>query len=98
MEETFVLNLTTMAAIGGIMGILTGAISFLTKTLIASKDVQIESLKAEMLRREEQMQKDIDYYRDFTQYLLEPAEQVVRDNTMMQQRRPPKPRDTETGG
>jgi hypothetical protein len=81
MEETFVLNLTTMAAIGGIMGILTGAISFLARALIASKDVQIESLKAEMLRREEQMQKDIDYYRDFSQYLLEPAEALVREAT-----------------
>lgn len=63
------------------MGVLTGAISFLARALIASKDVQIESLKAEMLRREEQMQKDIDYYRDFSQYLLEPAEALVREAT-----------------
>jgi len=81
MEETFVLNLTTMAAIGGIMGVLTGAISFLARQLISSKDKQIEDLKAEMLRREEQMQKDIDYYRDFSQYLLEPAEAMVREAT-----------------
>ena len=52
-EPQFVLNTTTLAAIGGIMGVLTGAISFLTKALLDSKEKQIAEL-----------QKDRDYYRD----------------------------------
>jgi hypothetical protein len=64
-EPQFVLNATTLAAIGGIMGVLTGAISFLTKSLLESKDKQIEDLKQINLHNEETLVRDRDYWRDY---------------------------------
>jgi hypothetical protein len=63
-EPQFVLNATTLAAIGGMMGVLTGAISFLTRALLQSKDKQIEDLKRSNLHTEEMIAKDRDYWRD----------------------------------
>lgn len=63
-EPQFVLNTTTLAAIGGIMGVLTGAISFLTKALLDSKDKQIADLKAIALHTEETTGAERDYWRE----------------------------------
>lgn len=78
-DEQFVLNLTTLAAIGGIMGVLTGAISFLTKALISSKDEQIAHVKEQQVRNEKRMAREIEYWRSFSVHLLEPAEQARLD-------------------
>jgi hypothetical protein len=59
-EPQFILNTTTLAAIGGIMGVLTGAISFLTRQLLRSKNDQIKALE-----------KDRDFYRDHVMGELE---------------------------
>jgi hypothetical protein len=75
-EQQFVLNLTTLAAIGGIMGVLTGAISYLSKALIESKDRQIEDLKEMMARNDKMLRRDNEYWRSFSVHLLEPAEQA----------------------
>jgi NAD kinase len=75
-NEQFVLNLTTLAAIGGIMGVLTGAISFLTKALISSKDEQIAHIKEQQERNEKRMAREVEYWRSFSVHLLEPAEQA----------------------
>jgi hypothetical protein len=59
-EPQFVLNTTTLAAIGGIMGVLTGAISFLTRQLLKSKNDQIRALE-----------KDRDFYREHVMVEIE---------------------------
>jgi hypothetical protein len=75
-DEQFVLNLTTLAAIGGIMGVLTGAISYLSKALIESKDKQIVDLKEMMDHNEKMLRRENEYWRSFSVHLLEPAEQA----------------------
>ena len=74
--EQFVLNLTTLAAIGGIMGVLTGAISFLTRSLLEAKDKQIADMKESTARTEKVLRRELDYWRSFSVHLLEPAEQA----------------------
>jgi hypothetical protein len=72
-DEQFVLNLTTLAAIGGIMGVLTGAISYLSKALIESKDKQILDLKEIMDHNEKMLRRENEYWRSFS---VQPAEQA----------------------
>jgi hypothetical protein len=62
----FELNGTTLAALGGIMGVLAGAITYLMKHLLASKDQQIDDLAA-----------DRDYWRGFAMSMLGPAEKAA---------------------
>lgn len=70
-QPTFVLDGSTLAAIGGVIGALAGAITFLFRQLIASKDAQIAALIAEMrdqravmMEQIEALKRDRDYFRD----------------------------------
>jgi hypothetical protein len=92
-EPQFVLNTTTLAAIGGIMGVLTGAISFLCKALLDSKDHQIKDLKTAVVHIEETYGADRDYWRDFAVRLLEPAERAMLEETLNRINAPPAKQD-----
>jgi hypothetical protein len=65
-EPQFVLNATTLAAIGGVMGVLTGAISFLTRSLLKSKNDQIKALTS-----------DRDYWRAHVMHEIETLDSRV---------------------
>lgn len=58
------------------MGVLTGAISYLTRTLLEAKDKQIADLKEASIHNEKVMRKEVEYWRSFSVHLLEPAEQA----------------------
>ena len=62
MEEStqYVINGQALAAIGGILGALTGIISWLLRKLLRAKDDQIAEAKAQT----EHMEHDRDYWRD----------------------------------
>lgn len=59
-DPPIILNSATLLAIGGLMGVLTGAITFLTRQLLRSKNSQIEDMK-----------QDRDYWRDKMMHLVE---------------------------
>lgn len=56
----------TLAAIGGLLGALTGIISWLLRKLLRSKDEQIETAKAQT----EHVEHDRDYWRDLAMRLM----------------------------
>lgn len=57
---TFVLSSTTLAVIGALIGSLAGAISFLFRQLVASKDSQIAAITREMELQRQVMLGQID--------------------------------------
>lgn len=65
--EGFVLNGSTLAAIGALLGALSGAITFLFKALMASKDAEIAAImeinKRLVLERDARAS-ERDYFRD----------------------------------
>jgi hypothetical protein len=63
---TYVLDGTTLAAIGGILGALTGIISWLLRKLLRAKDEQITEAKAQT----EKTEHDRDYWRDLAMRLM----------------------------
>ena len=62
----YVLDGTTLAAIGGILGALTGIISWLLRKLLRAKDDQI----AEARQQTEKTEHDRDYWRDLAMRLM----------------------------
>jgi hypothetical protein len=66
----YVVNADTLAAIGGIMGALTGIISWLMRRLLKTKDEQIEDLKSQLGHVEATIGRDRDYYRDLSMRLM----------------------------
>ena len=72
MEESqqYVLSGHSIAAIGGVLGALTGIISWLLRKLLRSKDEQIEDIKTQAAHTEETLTHDRDYWRDYTMRLL----------------------------
>lgn len=50
MDPAFTLSGSTLAAIGTVLGALSGAITFLFKQLVASKDAQIRAQQEEIVR------------------------------------------------
>ncbi|HKA95280.1 MAG TPA: hypothetical protein VKD66_03355 [Streptosporangiaceae bacterium] len=71
MEPVFTLSGSTLAAIGAVLGALSGAITFLFRQLVASKDAQIASLKQEieaqrgvMMAEIHSLKQERDYFRD----------------------------------
>ena len=63
---TYVLDGTTLAAIGGILGALTGIICCLLRKLLRAKDDQI----AEQKNQTEKAEHDRDYWRDLCMRLM----------------------------
>ena len=70
-QPTFVLDSSTLLTIGAMIGALAGAIGFLFRALIASKDDQIAALIREiaaqrtvMLGEIEALKRDRDYFRE----------------------------------
>jgi hypothetical protein len=63
---TYVLDGTTLAAIGGILGALTGIISWLLRKLLRAKDEQI----TEARQQTEKTEHDRDYWRDLAMRLM----------------------------
>lgn len=78
-EPQYVLSATSLAIIGGVIGVLTGAVSFLTRQLLKAKNNQIEELKQSALHTEDALQRDRDYWRNQALRLLEvhPAERAL---------------------
>jgi hypothetical protein len=70
-EDLFVLNATTLAAIGGLLGALTGTISWLIRRLLRTKDEQLADLKKTCAQAEEALVKDRDYWRSITMKRLD---------------------------
>jgi len=71
MEPVFTLSGSTLAAIGAVLGALSGAITFLFRQLVASKDAQIAALAREIEAQRTVMMAEIhslkserDYFRD----------------------------------
>jgi hypothetical protein len=62
----YVLDGTTLAAIGGILGALTGIISWLLRKLLRAKDDQITAQKDQT----EKAEHDRDYWRDLAMRLM----------------------------
>ena len=60
LEDLFILNATTLAVLGTIMGALAGALSFVTRALLKSKHDEIETLKDENA----QLRTERDFFRD----------------------------------
>ena len=95
MEDTsgqqFVLNPATLLAIGGIMGVLTGAIGKLFQSLMETKSEQITDLKTQVAA----MTEDRDFWRDQAAIMAKPAERaldIADDVLEQQQQRPRRPR------
>jgi hypothetical protein len=65
-QVTYVLDGTTLAAIGGVLGALTGVISWLLRKLLRSKDEQIEEAR----QQTEKAEHDRDYWRDLAMRLM----------------------------
>ena len=81
-QPTFVLDGSTLAVIGALIGSLAGAITFLFRQLVAAKDSQIASLiaeiaaqRTEMIGQIEALKRDRDYFRES---FLERSSQHVR--------------------
>lgn len=84
-NDLFVLNGTTLAAIGGLLGALAGAIAFLTRQLLTAKDEQVKAAGAERDRYREER----DYFRDQVKLrdrLVERASDTASEATMLAQR------------
>jgi hypothetical protein len=64
--ETYAVDGTSLAAVGGILGALTGLITWLLRMLLRSKDQQIKKAQDET----EHMEHDRDYWRDRTLRLM----------------------------
>lgn len=62
----FELNGTTLTGIGAVLGALVGALSFVFRQLIVSKDAQIQDLKGER-----------DYWRSFSMTMMQANEKVL---------------------
>jgi hypothetical protein len=65
-EESFVVGGQTLLTIGGLLGALTGIISWLLRKLLRSKDDQVAEAKAQV----EHMEHDRDYWRDLAMRLM----------------------------
>lgn len=59
-QPSFVLDGSTLAAIGAILGALTGAITFLFRQLITAKDAQIAALLTDMKEQRTTMMTQIE--------------------------------------
>ena len=73
MDPSFALNGSTLATIGALLGALSGAITWLTKALLSSKDEQIQQAtrEADLARMER------DYFRDVTLRMLDKGERAA---------------------
>jgi len=73
-EPQYVMDGATLAAIGGILGALTGIISWLLRKLLRSKEEQI----AEARTQTEHVEHDRDYWRDLAMRLMSERGEHVR--------------------
>ena len=64
--ETVPVDSTTLVTIGGVLGALTGVISWLLRKLLRSKDEQIEEAR----QQTEKAEHDRDYWRDLAMRLM----------------------------
>ena len=64
--ETIPVNSQTLVTIGGVLGALTGVISWLLRKLLRSKDEQIEEAR----QQTEKAEHDRDYWRDLAMRLM----------------------------
>ena len=65
---------TTLVAIGGVLGALTGIISWLLRRLLKAKDEQITEARAQT----EHVEHDRDYWRDLAMRLMSERGEHVR--------------------
>jgi hypothetical protein len=70
-EDLFIATPATIAAIGGLVGALTGTITWLIRRLLKMKDEQLADLKKACAQAEEALVKDRDYWRSITMKRLE---------------------------
>lgn len=64
--ESIPVDTTSLAALGGLLGALTGIISWLLRKLLRSKDEQVAEAKGQV----EHMEHDRDYWRDLAMRLM----------------------------
>jgi len=69
-EPVYAISATSLAVIGGIIGVLTGAVSFLVRMLLKNKDRQLDDLT-----------KDRDYWRERAMRHLERDSEPAETNS-----------------
>lgn len=68
-DNTYILDTRVLLEIGGILGLLSGLVTFLLRQLIKAKDEQIKDLHEAQDRLRDTLTAERDFWRDAAQHL-----------------------------